>query len=138
MSENSEFEIVGVVTQPPAPAGRKKKLTNSPVHDFAISSTAIANVLYPDCAKDESFLSSLEELDVDLMVTAAYGNFLPKKFLGIPKYGTVNIHPSMLPKYRGAAPVQRCLENGDPETAISILWTVLKMDAGSIISNIQL
>lgn len=129
MSEDSGFELVGVITQPPAPAGRKKKLTNSPVHDYA-SSTSIP-VLYPTSAKDDDFLSSLENLNVDLCITAAYGQFLPKRFLAIPKLGTVNIHPSLLPKYRGAAPVQRCLENGDSDTAISILYTVLKMDAGA-------
>jgi methionyl-tRNA formyltransferase len=68
-----------------------------------------------------------------LCITAAYGNFLPKKFLAIPKFGTLNIHPSLLPKYRGASPVQRCLENSDAETGVSILYTISKMDAGPIL-----
>jgi methionyl-tRNA formyltransferase len=71
-------------------------------------------------------------LQPDLCVTVAYGNFLPKQFLAIPVFGTLNIHPSLLPKYRGAAPVQRCLEAGEVVTGVSVAETVLKMDAGPI------
>ena len=108
------------------------KITNSPVHSLFNTKLAdrVNHIYYPEKAKDEEFLSCLEKLQVDLCVTAAYGQYLPKNFLSIPKYGTVNIHPSLLPKYRGAAPVQRCLENGDLITGISILYTVSKMDAG--------
>jgi len=130
----SDYEIVAVVTQPPAPAGRNKKLTNSAVHDLSLKLGI--PVLTPETAKDEIFLSQLESLQTDLCITAAYGNFLPKRFLSIPALGTVNIHPSLLPLYRGAAPVQRCLENGDDVTGVSVAFTVLKMDAGPIIKQV--
>lgn len=135
-SSGSElFDIVAVVSQPPAPSGRNKKLTPSPVHALADS---LKIPLYtPESAKDEVFLSALEALSPDLCVTAAYGNFLPKRFLAIPKFGTLNIHPSLLPKYRGAAPVQRCLENGDAVSGVSVAVTVLKMDAGPLIRQVQ-
>jgi methionyl-tRNA formyltransferase len=71
-----------------------------------------------------------------LFVTAAYGNYLPKRFLAMGKFGTINIHPSLLPKYRGASPVQRCLENGDPITGVTLLYSVAKMDAGPILSQV--
>ena len=107
------YDLVAVVTQPPAPSGRNKKLTPSPVHILA--DKLQIPVLCPEKAKDPVFLESLRILQPDLCITAAYGNFLPTTFLQIPKLGTINIHPSLLPKYRGAAPVQRCLENGDKE-----------------------
>ena len=90
-------------------------------------------VFSPEKAKDEDFLVALESIAPDLCITAAYGNYLPKRFLAIPKCGTVNIHPSLLPKYRGAAPVQRCLEAGDGISGVSLLFSVSKMDAGPII-----
>ncbi len=128
------FEIVRVVSQPPVTLGRKQVLTPSPVHVLANSLNI--PVMTPMTAKDEIFLSALENLNVDLFITAAYGNYLPKRFLSIPKYGTINIHPSLLPKYRGAAPVQRCLEQGDNITGVSILFSVAKMDAGPILAQI--
>lgn len=129
----SSFEIIRVVSQPPAPVGRKKVLTPSPVH--ALADERGVPVLTPPSAKDEGFLAELEELAPDLCVTAAYGCFLPKRFLAIPAHGTLNIHPSLLPLYRGAAPVQRCLEAGDARTGVSVLFTVLQMDAGPIVSQ---
>eukprot|EP01036_Dinobryon_divergens_P026899 gene26899-35594_t len=122
-SPNSSYEIVAVVTQPPAPAGRSKKIVNSPVHD--LSNALNIPIYFPENAKDEQFLAELDSLKVDMCITAAYGNYLPKRFLSIPKFGTVNIHPSLLPKYRGAAPVQRCLENGDELTGSSEVLSVL-------------
>jgi len=128
------YEIALVVSQPPALAGRNKKLTLSPVHELA--NKLGLPLLTPDSAKDSEFLDHLEGADIDLCITAAYGNFLPKRFLSIPRCGTVNIHPSLLPRYRGAAPVQRCLESGDSATGVSIVFTVSKMDAGPIIRQI--
>lgn len=135
-SEDSSFDIVGVVSQPPTPQGKRHKLTKNPVHEYAESNNL--PIYAPETAKDENFLTSLEALGIDVCITAAYGNYLPKRFLAIPKYGTINIHPSLLPKYRGAAPVQRCLEQGDQETGVSVLYTVTKMDAGPIIKQIRL
>jgi methionyl-tRNA formyltransferase len=83
----------------------------------------------------EAFLSHLESLQPDLCITAAYGNILPSRFLAIPRLGTLNIHPSLLPRFRGAAPVNRCLENGDSETGVSLAFTVLACDAGPILAQ---
>ncbi len=92
-------------------------------------------VLAPENAKDPNFIKDLANMEPDLCITAAYGNYLPKAFLEIPKFGTINIHPSLLPLYRGAAPVQRCIENGDKETGVSLLYTVREMDAGPIVAQ---
>jgi len=129
-----DFEVTAVVTMPPSPQGRKKVLTPSPVHTLADSLNI--PVMHPEKAKDPDFLSQLTDLAPDLCITAAYGNFLPTKFLKIPKYGTLNIHPSLLPKYRGAAPVQRCLENGDTTAGVSVAFTVLNMDAGPVVRQV--
>ena len=119
-----------MVTQPPAPSGRNKKITRSPTHILAESISL--KIFTPVKANETDFLDSLIAIEPDLCITAAYGNYLPKKFLAIPKYGTYNIHPSFLPLYRGASPVQRALENGDQHIGVSILKTVTKMDAGPI------
>lgn len=132
---SAPYNIVCAVTQPPAPSGRNKKITKSPVHETALKLDI--PVVTPELAKDEQFLEHMESLGVDLFITAAYGNYLPKRFLNIAPYGTINIHPSLLPKFRGAAPVQRCLENGDTETGVTILYSVMKMDAGPILSQIK-
>lgn len=92
-------------------------------------------ILCPQSAKDELFLDQLRQIGPDLCVTAAYGNMLPTKFLSIPKYGVVNIHPSLLPKYRGAAPVPRAIEEGVTETGVSLAFTVLKCDAGPVLAQ---
>ena len=126
---------MAVVTQPPVTIDPSKsatsKVTISPVHIVALKLGI--PLFIPESAKDVQFLDALEALSPDLCVTAAYGNYLPKRFLAIPKFGTLNIHPSLLPKYRGAAPVQRCLENGDAETGVTVLFTATKMDAGPIV-----
>lgn len=130
-----DFEISAVVSQPPARTGRKMKLTPSPVHELAEAEGL--RLFTPPNAKDEEFLASLAALEPDLMVTAAYGCFLPRRFLDIPEFGTLNIHPSLLPLYRGAAPVQRCLEAGDAMTGVSVAFTVLKMDSGPILRQVD-
>jgi methionyl-tRNA formyltransferase len=129
------FELAAVVSQPPQRSGRKMKLTPSPVHELAESEGL--TLLTPPNAKDEDFLSTLAALEPDLCITAAYGCFLPQRFLDLPKHGTLNIHPSLLPLYRGAAPVQRCLEAGDPVTGVSVAFTVLAMDAGPIVRQVR-
>jgi methionyl-tRNA formyltransferase len=95
-------------------------------------------VYSPLKATDKDFLSLLRDLQPDLCVTAAYGNYLPIKFLQIPKYGTINIHPSLLPRYRGASPVQRSLVNGDEVVGVTVLYTVKEMDAGPMITQSSL
>lgn len=127
------IQLILVVSQAPARSGRTKELIPSPVHSYAISQGI--PVLTPETAKDESFLRDLESLKPDLCITAAYGNYLPKRFLNIPKFGTLNIHPSLLPLYRGAAPVQRCLEKGDAQTGVTLLFSTSAMDAGPILAQ---
>lgn len=130
-SKNNNFRIVAAVTQPPTQTNHGSRI--SAVH--SIADLHDIPVFVPDNTKDESFLEAMRALNIDLCITAAYGNYLTKSFLSIPRLGTVNIHPSLLPRYRGAAPVQRCLENGDTVTGVTILFTITKMDAGPIISQ---
>jgi methionyl-tRNA formyltransferase len=125
------YQVIGVVTQPPARNSRRGGETPSPVHAFAIEKSI--PVWAPEKARDEHFLAAMNALNPDICITAAYGNVLPDSFLAIPKFGTLNIHPSLLPLYRGAAPVQRCVEDGPVETGVSILFTVKAMDAGPIV-----
>eukprot|EP00586_Coscinodiscus_wailesii_P004153 CAMPEP_0172486644 /NCGR_PEP_ID=MMETSP1066-20121228/15281_1 /TAXON_ID=671091 /ORGANISM="Coscinodiscus wailesii, Strain CCMP2513" /LENGTH=443 /DNA_ID=CAMNT_0013252715 /DNA_START=242 /DNA_END=1570 /DNA_ORIENTATION=- len=132
--ETSPYEVVAVITQPPKRRGRRAKSTASPVG--AAAEELGVPVLCPEKAKDKAFLDELEyEIRPDLCITAAYGQYLPKRFLAIPKYGTINIHPSLLPRWRGASPVQRSLQAGDNPVGVSILYTVSRMDAGPIISQ---
>lgn len=128
----SSYVISAVVTQPPARVGRKRTLSSSPVHQCAIDLN-LDPILVPESARDPLFIDKIRDLSPDLCITSAYGQFLPQDFLDIPRCGTINIHPSLLPRWRGAAPVQRSLEAGDTETGVSILRTVLEMDAGPIL-----
>jgi len=122
------------VTQPPKRRKRRGKEVASPV-GLAAASLDIP-VLTPEKARDVEFLEELENVyQPDLCITAAYGQYLPKRFLRIPKFGTLNIHPSLLPRWRGASPVQRSLEAGDNPVGVSVLFTVSKMDAGPIVSQ---
>jgi methionyl-tRNA formyltransferase len=129
--EGGGFEVAAVVSQPASRSGRKKTLTPSPVAQLAASEGI--ELLTPANAKEETFLSRLAELKPDLCVTAAYGCFLPHRFLDTPRLGTLNVHPSLLPLYRGAAPLQRCLEAGDGVAGVTVAFTVLKMDAGPVL-----
>ena len=131
----SQFDVAAVVSQPPARSGRKMKLTPSPVQRLAEAEGL--PLFTPPNAKDDDFLAALADLQPDLCITAAYGCFLPQRFLDLPRYGTLNIHPSLLPLYRGAAPVQRCLEAGDPLTGVTVAFTVLAMDAGPVLRQVQ-
>jgi len=127
------YEIVAAVSNPPARKGRGKKVFKSPVNELA--DQLGVECLTPETAKQEDFLQRMEDLEVDLCITAAYGQYLPKRFLRAPKFGTLNVHPSLLPLWRGASPVQRSLEAGDEVTGVSVLFTVTKMDAGPIVAQ---
>lgn len=118
------FEIVAVVTQPDRPKGRDLKLQPSPVKEIALR--AGLPVLQPEKARDESFIEQLRQLRPDLIAVAAYGQILPRMILDLPQYGCLNVHTSLLPKYRGAAPIQWAILNDEPETGV----TIMKMDAG--------
>lgn len=107
----------------------------SPVAQHALDRGFPSDLIFtPVKAGEEAFLFNFKSLEPELCVTAAYGNILPTKFLNIPSKGTVNIHPSLLPLYRGAAPVQRALEDGVKETGVSLAYTVRKLDAGPVIA----
>lgn len=121
--------VVGVVTQPDKMVGKKKEISFSPVKKVAINNNI--PVFQPTrIRKDYSFLKNL---DIDLIVTCAYGQIIPKEVLDMPKYGCVNVHASILPKYRGSAPIQWSLFNRDAETGVTIMYMDEGMDTGDII-----
>ena len=129
---NSEnIEVSAVVTQPDKPAGRGHKLTMSPIKEFAINHSI--PVFQPkSIRKEPEIQEELKKLNPDFFVTFAFGQILSQEVLDIPKYATVNLHASLLPKYRGANPIQRCIYNGDSITGITTMITVLELDAGDI------
>lgn len=133
--EEHGHEVLAVVSQPAklVGRGRKKKPTDPPVAQFAKEKGIPC--LQPEKASQEDFLNELKNLNIDVIVTCAYGQILTQKFLDIPGRGTINIHPSRLPEYRGATPVQAALLNGDKDTAVTVLFTVKALDAGNIISQ---
>lgn len=133
---NSPFEVAAVVTQPPSRRERGRKVMPSHVAQHALDCGFPSDLIFtPERAGEEAFLFSMRNLQPELCITAAYGNILPTKFLNIPTLGTVNIHPSLLPLYRGAAPVQRALQDGVKETGVSIAFTVRALDAGPVIAR---
>ncbi|CAM6107145.1 unnamed protein product [Calypogeia fissa] len=133
---SSLFEVTGVVTQPASTRGRGRKKEPSPVEQRALERNFPASHIFsPLKAGEESFLTGLQELKPDLCVTAAYGNILPNKFLSLPTCGTVNVHPSLLPLYRGAAPVQRAIQDGVKVSGVTVAYTVRALDAGPIIAS---
>lgn len=129
----SGFQLSAVVTRPPQTVrrGKQSDIVKSDVHQLA-ESLGVERIWTPETAKDEGFLDDLEALAPDICITAAYGQYLPKRFLATPRLGTLNLHPSTLPRWRGASPVQRALQAGDLEMGMTILYTVSKMDAGPI------
>lgn len=128
--------IVAVVTQPDRPKGRSLQLTPSPVKSLALERGI--PVFQPEKASQEPFLQELSVLKADLYVVVAFGQILSQKLLDIPPLGCVNVHASLLPKYRGAAPIQRCLIAGESETGIAIQKMVRQLDAGDIIATAKI
>lgn len=129
---NAGFEICGVVTAPDRPAGRGMKLISSPVKEYAIEKNI--KVFQPEkIVNNTEFKDEIKSLEPDLVCVVAYGVILPKSFLKIPKFGCINLHPSMLPNYRGPAPIQWAILNGDKKTGVTIMYLNEKMDAGDII-----
>jgi len=124
-------EIVGVFTQPDKP-GNRKKLTRSPVKEYALS--VGLPVYQPERMRGEEPLALLRSLEPELTVVAAYGQILPEDILNVPRYGSINVHASILPKYRGAAPINRAILDGETETGVTIMYMAKQLDAGDIIS----
>ncbi len=119
------------VTQPDRPVKRSSKLVPSPVKEWALQNNCA--VLQPTSPRDPAFLQELSQLKVDCFVVVAYGGFLPQELLDMPRYGCINVHPSLLPLYRGAAPLVWPLIHGDLKSGVTIMEMVKKMDAGPIL-----
>ena len=131
--DNPEYDIQAVLTQPDHHIGRKRTLHQSPVKELAEQYNI--EVLQPAKLSKSPEMEKIINLQPDLMITAAYGQFLPTKLLAAAKIAAINVHGSLLPKYRGGAPIQYSIINGDKETWVSIMYMVKKMDAGDIISQ---
>src|SRR3984957_14250500 len=127
------FSVAAVVTQPDKPKGRELKPQPSPVKILA--EKLKLPVLQPARARDEKFIGELRELKPDLIVVVAYGQILPQSILDLPKFGCVNVHTSLLPKYRGASPIQSAILNGEVETGVTIMKMDAGLDTGEIISQ---
>lgn len=126
-----KVDVVAVLTQPDRPAGRGLKLTQSPVKQLALQNGLI--VLQPATLKDVEIQKKLLEFNADLMIVAAYGLILPQAVLQIPRLGCLNIHASLLPRWRGAAPIQRAIQAGDLETGITIMQMDVGLDTGDML-----
>lgn len=131
--EDQTIEVTAVVTQPDRKVGRKQKLTASPIKQLALDHDI--SVLQPEKLSGSEEMREILDLDPDLIITAAYGQFVPTKLLNAPAYGAINVHASLLPKYRGAAPIHYALLKGEEETGITIMYMEKVMDAGNIISQ---
>ncbi len=130
-SPDKEDEVIGVVTQPDRPKGRGRQPAPPPVKELALKYGL--PVYQPETVKDEAFLEEVERLAPDLLVVAAFGQILPKRLLEIPPLGGINVHPSLLPKYRGAAPIQWTLIRGETVTGVTIMRLSPRMDSGEIL-----
>ena len=126
-----DFDIAGVFTQPDKPKGRGMEMAFSPVKEVALAHHL--PVFQPEKMRDGTALGIVKELNPDILVVVAYGRILPDDILAVPEYGAVNVHGSLLPKYRGAAPIQWAVLNGDTVTGVTTMYLAHDMDAGDII-----
>ena len=129
---DSHHEIIGVYTQPDRPAGRGKKLTASPVKELALEHAI--PVFQPENFKSDDVKQELADQNADLMVVVAYGLLLPQAVLDTPKLGCINVHGSILPRWRGAAPIQRSIWAGDAETGVTIMQMDIGLDTGDMLN----
>ena len=132
----NKFNIVGVYTQPPKKSKRGQKINASPIEEFSKKNKI--NFRNPVSLDSREEFEIFKELSPDLAVVVAYGQIIPKNFLGTTKFGFINIHASLLPKWRGAAPIQRAIMNGDTKTGISIMRIEEKLDGGPVLSAKEL
>jgi methionyl-tRNA formyltransferase len=133
LADDAKFQIAAVVTQPDRPKGRDLKLQPSPVKSLALRLGL--PVLQPERARDEKFIAELRALQPDLIIVVAYGQILPPAILDLPRHGCLNVHTSLLPKYRGAAPIQWAIASGDTETGVTIMKMDVGLDTGDIIAT---
>lgn len=132
----SRHSVVAVVTQPDRARGRGQKLTHAPVKALALQHNL--PVLQPERLKTDDTLTQLRELNADIGVVAAYGKILPQALLDIPPRGLINVHASLLPRWRGAAPIHRAIQAGDRVTGVTIMRVVLALDAGPMLSRVEI
>ena len=132
---SSDHEVVAVYTQPDKPAGRGQKLTASPVKELALANDL--PVYQPASLRNEEAQAELAALGADLMVVVAYGLILPKAVLDTPRLGCLNVHGSLLPRWRGAAPIQRAIWAGDAETGVTIMQMDVGLDTGAMIRKVS-
>ena len=129
----SRHQVVGVVTQPDRPRGRGRQVVPGPVKAAAVA--AGVPVWQPERIRQPDVLDQWRALDLDLAVVAAYGKILPADFLAIPRLGAVNVHASLLPRWRGASPVHHAVAAGDTETGVTIMRVVEALDAGAMFAR---
>ncbi|MFS1513273.1 methionyl-tRNA formyltransferase [Chengkuizengella sp. SCS-71B] len=130
-----KLNVVGVVTQPDRPKGRKKILTPTPVKVAALEHNI--PVLQPEKMKAPEAIEQLKHLQPDLIITAAFGQILPKAVLELPRLGCINVHASLLPKYRGGAPIHHAIKNGEAMTGVTIMYMEEGLDTGDMISKVE-
>lgn len=128
-------EIAGVVTQPDRPKGRKQELTKSPIKVFAESHGF--EIYQPEKIRNKEAIEHVLNWNPDIIITAAYGQIIPVELLETPKYKAINVHASLLPKFRGAAPIHQSIIQGEKETGISIMYMVKELDAGDVLSQVK-
>jgi len=131
---DSPHEIVAVYTQPDRPAGRGRKLTASPVKQCAEQAGIV--VEQPESLRDEEAQQRLADYEADIMVVVAYGQLLPPVVLAMPRLGCINVHASLLPRWRGAAPIQRAIAAGDSETGVTIMQMARGLDTGDMLAKV--
>lgn len=134
--DNPNYDVQAVLTQPDRPVGRKHVLTPTPVKEVAVK--AGIPVLQPNKLSGSNEMQQIIDLEPDLIITAAYGQFLPTKLLEAAQIAAINVHASLLPKYRGGAPIHYAVLNGDDKTGVTIMYMVKAMDAGDIIAQKEL
>lgn len=133
MLKEEGYDVVAVVTQPDRPVGRKRVLTPPPVKEEAVRLGI--PVIQPERLRTKEEAEEVMALEADLIVTAAFGQILPKELLEQPRLGSVNVHASLLPKYRGGAPIHQAIIDGEKETGVTIMYMVEQLDAGDIIAQ---
>jgi methionyl-tRNA formyltransferase len=131
---SSRHRVLAVVTQPDRPRGRGQKVTAGPVKALAAASGV--PVLQPEKLSRDAVAPAIEPFDLDLGVVAAYGKILPEWLIALPRLGMINVHASLLPRYRGAAPIHRAVINGDTETGVTIMRVVKALDAGAMLASV--
>lgn len=134
LAESGKHEIAAVYTQPDRPKGRGNKMLMTPVKEYALEHGF--EVYQPLKVKDQEVIEQLQSFNPDLIVVAAFGQFLPKAILEMPKYGCINVHASLLPKYRGAAPIQYAIIKGEKESGVTIMQMDIGMDTGDMLSKV--